>query len=451
MNKLTITLKQHTPMLHFQHGQEGVGLRASEVKPKLDKFIIQKVRQTGRFNTSWLVGGGKHEALDYKMRIICSNDYDEYLFASMLANKIDKKKIHDFETSREKQNSTHNIYVIPMSPYFAQVNAKNIVKDFVNSKKTDNWDRSTCKGIFWNNDIQIEMFSFHQEIISEIHKYIQAFFLCENFGTRQSKGFGCFTVESINGKKEGLNTDIKAILKEEFTICYCSEALKGIETEPKHVIIKRAFEKILRDSNLLKSGLNNPQFGSYANSKLMLYAQNKNANRPRDNRWDKRFIKKQFIGNCPPYKLVSKHQQDGIPDGETYLYYRALLGLAQQYEFLLENPPKEQYKTKDGKLKEREGKMISKLKSTDIARYKSPIMFKVINNKIYLLGNDIPDEMFGHRFKLDIRIQLDNHARCRIPYNRLFTPNRNQFNLAEFIDFAMKDSTDDAKLGYTTF
>ena len=43
MYKLEFTLKQHTPIIHFQHDQEGATLRATEVKPKLDRFIIEKV------------------------------------------------------------------------------------------------------------------------------------------------------------------------------------------------------------------------------------------------------------------------------------------------------------------------------------------------------------------------------------------------------------------------
>lgn len=43
MYKLTFTLKQHTPIIHFQHDQAGATLRASEVKPKLDKFIIEQM------------------------------------------------------------------------------------------------------------------------------------------------------------------------------------------------------------------------------------------------------------------------------------------------------------------------------------------------------------------------------------------------------------------------
>lgn len=37
--ELIVQLKQHTPIIHFQHDQEGATLRATELKPKLDRFI----------------------------------------------------------------------------------------------------------------------------------------------------------------------------------------------------------------------------------------------------------------------------------------------------------------------------------------------------------------------------------------------------------------------------
>ena len=43
MHTLTVKLKQHTPLIHFQHSQQGATLRASEVKPKLDRFILAKL------------------------------------------------------------------------------------------------------------------------------------------------------------------------------------------------------------------------------------------------------------------------------------------------------------------------------------------------------------------------------------------------------------------------
>ena len=43
MYKIVFTLKQHTPLIHFQHDQAGATLRATEVKPKLDRFITEKI------------------------------------------------------------------------------------------------------------------------------------------------------------------------------------------------------------------------------------------------------------------------------------------------------------------------------------------------------------------------------------------------------------------------
>jgi len=41
--KVEFTLKQHTPLIHFQSDQSGATLRATELKPKLDRFLIEKV------------------------------------------------------------------------------------------------------------------------------------------------------------------------------------------------------------------------------------------------------------------------------------------------------------------------------------------------------------------------------------------------------------------------
>ena len=43
MPKLTVKLKQHTPLIHFQAEQDGATLRATELKPKLDKFLVEHV------------------------------------------------------------------------------------------------------------------------------------------------------------------------------------------------------------------------------------------------------------------------------------------------------------------------------------------------------------------------------------------------------------------------
>jgi len=36
-------LEIKSPIIHFQHDQAGATLRATEVKPKLDRFILEKM------------------------------------------------------------------------------------------------------------------------------------------------------------------------------------------------------------------------------------------------------------------------------------------------------------------------------------------------------------------------------------------------------------------------
>ena len=84
--KLCFKLKQHTPIIHFQADQKGATLRASELKPKLDRFLIDKVgmlddngKPKEKYK-SWFIGGGKkHLALDYKVKIEANNNLKYYL------------------------------------------------------------------------------------------------------------------------------------------------------------------------------------------------------------------------------------------------------------------------------------------------------------------------------------------------------------------------------------
>ena len=41
--KLELDLKCHAPIIHFQPEEEGATLRASEVKPKFDRYLMKKV------------------------------------------------------------------------------------------------------------------------------------------------------------------------------------------------------------------------------------------------------------------------------------------------------------------------------------------------------------------------------------------------------------------------
>jgi len=79
MAELIVKLKQHTPIIHFQHYQKGATLRASELKPKLDKFLIENFKSQGIDYKKWLIGDGKHPALNYKVKVIPNKNIDYFL------------------------------------------------------------------------------------------------------------------------------------------------------------------------------------------------------------------------------------------------------------------------------------------------------------------------------------------------------------------------------------
>jgi len=65
--KVEFTLKQHTPMIHFQADQSGATLRATELKPKLDRFLIERVFGSTTPPEHLIQGQGS--ALNYKVSI----------------------------------------------------------------------------------------------------------------------------------------------------------------------------------------------------------------------------------------------------------------------------------------------------------------------------------------------------------------------------------------------
>ena len=152
MEKLIIRLKQHTPLIHFQPLQYEANLRASEVKPKFDKFIISK---GFTLKKEWTHGKEPY-SLNYKMKIYPVLDNND-------------KKIID---------------KLPM--FFG--NKTGIAK--IDKKQ----------GVCYSKGIYIEFITREKEIMTLIMEHIIAFLFYTNFGNRQSKGYGSYYIDS--DKKE---------------------------------------------------------------------------------------------------------------------------------------------------------------------------------------------------------------------------------------------------------
>ena len=140
-----------TPLIHFQWRMKDAALRASEVKPRLDKFIIKSFTESGNAVPEEWYESEKIGALDYKMQIqrTCEKEW------------IDINKIKS---------------------YFAS--------------KADTEDK---RSIFF--DCRLDIICHKPALAEYIDKIIKKFFILNVFGARQSKGFGGFLVDGTTAEE----------------------------------------------------------------------------------------------------------------------------------------------------------------------------------------------------------------------------------------------------------
>lgn len=436
--KLEIKLKQHTPLIHFQHDQDGATLRASEVKPKLDKYILGKLteeeRTQGKLN-GWIKSKNGRTWLDYKMSIKANGMPREYLVASLFNPR------NIVVDSRMVQERDLPFTIIRESPYFAQesINSDNKLDKqpvFLKEKREretvfflqkDNWESIGKKGMMWK-DISMTVVSVHEKLVEKINLLLTSFFICTNFGTRSDKGFGSFT------RIDNEETVLEA-LKDNYQFVYS----KSISIDEKKDSIKEAFRIIKDDYQIIKAGKNH---NGYTKSILFCYAVNKmkEENQKEGPRWEKRFFKKAVKGKLGYNKCLFDKGNAPIrhcngdsnwEDASSYDYrfLRLMLGYAEQFEFLLK------YKDKDGFNR---NKLIIKPKIDGIERFNSPLLIKVINNNIYVVGNDIEKDLLEKM--LDKVVYLDYAINgSPVPVDRqnksIRTPK--SFILSDFIAYAM--------------
>lgn len=406
MYQLHFTLKQHTPIIHFQWNQDGATLRASEVKPKLDRFIIEQLGKEANSSLTdyeeiykaglkkahqkgWLIDKeGKKGALDYKIKIE-SNDNKENRILNRHANS-------------------------PM--YFGNMGNKPEEKEKFKHFKITNDDINCCIHTSnFNLDIK-------KNLLSEIEPRLSDFFYLNNFGTRQSKGYGSFslikTTFNNSEKKYSLTTNL-------YNYCFDIDIdIKPIENGD----FKELFEKIDWFYRSIRSGINiNNQL--YFKSSLFMYLNNKGI------QWDKKTIKAHYLNYDDFTFDEAKKDRRGIwsNENETIEYYnsqntkhkqpdilnnptiqseelelklwRDLLGLSSDeswYSYRATINKSEPY------LESRTNIWKAKMKDKKIERLKSPIQFKLIKignkMKIYFAVKEfVFQKLLGQKMLVSIK------------------------------------------------
>ena len=342
-HRLSFTLKQHTPIIHFQADQPGATLRATELKPKLDRFLLEHEP-----NLKYRKHPNGDRSLDYKVRIY---------FDGNARNSIDYPK-----TYVKKGEEGY------LSPYFA---------DGVS--------------IEHETAVKVSFRSFDKDLLRAIKKHFATFLAFENFGTRQSKGFGCYYLH---------DKDLSAFEME------LHKHPNPIYKLKKRAGNKKALEEINEFYKYLKSGINYPHRKLYKKSLLFQYMCNEKIG------WEKRRLKQVF-----PQIVHGNHEAINCSNPKEYRYIRSMLGLAELNEYRPKGSNKKIKIESTEKVKEG-GKTRPKYQ-----RFKSPVTFKVFDNHIYLIHNHSYREILGKSFdfKLDRKTE------------KIKTPT--DFNLTEFLDF----------------
>lgn len=356
MHTLSFTLKQHTPIIHFQHYQKGATLRGTEVKPKLDKFLVKYLQLT---------------------EIISERGKEKI---------VPKKKYADWFNNPEKLSLDYKIHFIADDSNIVTLNTKGPINR--NGKvlyETDSFpmmlsnmggkeDRDELKNFSFHAFVTGILKSANERLLSEIDSLLADFFVLHNFGNRQNKGFGSFT--RVRDREDSVSDIIKKYKKNTWYWEY-----KNAEDS------NTVFNDIAIIYSLLKTGINFPDHPLetvYDRDGQPLIRNGREVRKPDQKVKGKyRFYRKSFLYHYVAEKFPYGNEKRFIKekffgesamienDGTEKKYVRGILGVAIFNEF---------------RDLERTGKIV--FKSEVAERYASPIVFKVIDKKVYYFLED---------------------------------------------------------------
>ena len=297
--ELKVKLKQHTPLIHFQWDQEGATLRATEVKPKLDRYIKELDKYYDK------------NVLEEVNKIPDGNGVYRL---TVLQSVVKEKTIPKVLTKKEKKDKEYNS-VEPVS------------RDGYKQKMIRSLYFGDIKAMLeYSDDVILQFQSFDQKILVKAILALPIMLALENFGARQNKGFGSFYIDGDLTINEF--PDIKVLSNiEEIYQKYKEKTDNNVyffDLESSDYI--KVFEKIFYFYNALKAGTNERKKTDkgekkkvYSKSLLWKYMRQSIP----DLVWEKRVMKQLLIGD---YILENL-------DPQNYLYIRILLGLSPIYEF----------------------------------------------------------------------------------------------------------------------
>lgn len=350
-------LVQHTPLIHFQHSEPHACLRATEVKPKLDRFLIEQLEEDDRFGDGrwkkWFVGDGSQQSFDYMMRITPNSE------------RVDRTQSIERAIARAEHR--------PPNASFHEIH-KNYFGNMASEKKREEKKkaiRETFKeSLFYKDGLTLTIRCFIPELLTFIDEHIRGFFMMHNFGTRQRKGFGSFTVDISTKPNEPKGFDLVGK--------YCPNAYYcKLDND---VNADALLDAVWVISAFLRSGFNRGE-GNYVRGFVFRYFQREK--NPLAN--DKAFVKQKVLRNVYDEATRGEHLH---PYGNNvrYRYVRGLLGTNENSRFCRD--PNAHTPVYDIYTHSAEG----------VERFPSPLLFKPIGKFVFILPQKMPDEIFGSEF-----------------------------------------------------
>jgi hypothetical protein len=399
MKKLIFKLKQHTPIVHFQPDLKNSTLRASEVKPALDRFIIERsggLKKLKERSPDWFVKNSDSSALNYKMRI------------SQTTEKGDIKN----------------------NPNYFGDKSKNLV--------------------FGKDDAECILHIHSDSLASIIKKdLLMEFFLINNFGCRKTKGSGSYTLSSyymLGESNESINENenlefIKEISKGNQSMIfneYLQFALN--EKDKKDINKKIVFGVINYYWKRLKSGINYTYDNESTKSLQGEYQPSFLRDYIKGYRWEKRWLKEEFM------------ELPSLTENVKAKFARAMLGLPSKFSFLDKGKLKK-YSPTANKIALNYSFDVTVKAPEGIDRIPAPITFKPIIKEsqcfIFLLFDksyenwNIKDKRFNLKFKnptFPLHIGSYNQKRYYLPtYIGFNKQNQMETNIDKHLNFIRKN------------
>ena len=379
----TYYLKQQSPMLHFQHGDPYATLRATELKPKLDKFIKEWMRRKQKdIPDEWKL---KKESQKSSETSPPDNDSQKGYSQESSALNYRIRIINQTGNSVQDPKSYKGL------PYFGNMGNNAQGKMLV-----------TAKGL-----IELYIRCYIGDLLAVIDECLPTFFLTANFGTRQDKGFGSFVLcldeEGCLYERKAVEAMLqywyKAKRKEIYCIRYRSQtpALKMLTDID--VLYK-----------LLKSGVN--VNGVYLKSYLREYFAGKNVD------WEKKSLKQHGIAPA----VYSNPAFAPTPLSGNEKYVRGLFGVGDVQQWFSADSTHRRIVGKNnlkGQPVYKKETISIKSDSNEIKRVPSPLTFKIIGNAIYILIGDIDPRVPGSWFTFSNESGRNHHL--QIPYSNEFS------------------------------